>query len=633
MKRLLSVLLSFVLLLAVLAPAGAAVQTAPAEAEDAPLILISGFMCSKLFEDFGTDAQTQVWGLDSDAIAARIRADLIHFLPALFRFFVGDVEALGKVVGNGATYVMEQLKCTPQGTSLHPVTHYPNTPATSNLAYMLTHDNGEYLYEKNFCEYIAEKTDPARVFCFQYDSRLDAVTLAEELKTFIDAVRESTGSPRVKLFALSYGGLIVSTYLTYHGDEDAVDRVVMSVPALGGTDIPGRILRGDIRLAKESLMMFIGTALNTESNYARLLETDRVAWIDRFAQALSGGLGAVARNWGSVWSLASNDDYDSLKAEFLDPAESDALIARLDRIHYEVMPRLRATFAACKARGAQISILCGTGSSLVTGGDLNGDMILPAKGVSGAKTAPLGQRFADGYRPAGTDCSDPTHCHVSPSMEVDASCCYLPENTWFIDRHYHGQYFYEDYTRTLVTKLLLTNDLQDVRSDPAFPQFETSFHPYRTLHVAFDQSPTGYVSGDDTALVIRSLSEDCYIRILSVVAQDAPLTFDVRGAGLIAPGASARFPFSGTLPQVSAKGIQLTVNYLKLGSPHPFCTCTVSMTVDNGPPVAASNELVPVAQSSSFRREAPAAVYRAVNRLSLLQSVECIYDTLRQLFQ
>lgn len=627
LKRLFAILCTFLLLLSALLPVGAAAQPDP------PLILISGFMCSKLFTDFGTDAQQQVWGLDAGEIAAQIKADAGAFVPALFGLLAGDVERFGTVVGNGAIRVMEKLKCTPQGTSLYPVTHYPNTPATSSLAYMRTHDDGMYLYEKNFCDYISEQTDPNRVFCYQYDSRLDAVTLAEELKDFIDAVRAATGSPQVKLFALSYGGLIVSTYLTYYGEENAVERVVMSVPALGGTDIPARILHGDITLAKESLMMFIGTALNSESNYARLLETERATWIDRFAQALSGGLREIARNWGSVWSLCSNSDYAALKAEFLDPAESGGMIARLDRIHNEVMPHLRATFAACQARGTQISILCGTGSPLVTGGELNGDMILPAAGVSGAKTAPLGQRFADGYVPDGAGCSDPSHCHVSPSMEIDASCAYLPENTWFIDGHYHGQYFYENYTRSLVTKLLLTDAIRDVHSDPAYPQFEASSHPYRTMHVAFDSSPNGFVSDADQALEIRNLSEDCYIRILSVVAQDLPLTFDVGGSGLLAPGETVRLPFSGALPQVSARCTQLTVNYLKLGSPHPLCTCTVNVTVQNGPPLPASEELVPAAQDSSFRRAVPESLYRAVEKCSMRQSVECIYDTVRSLFR
>ena len=65
-----------------------------------------------------------------------------------------------------------------------------------------------------------------------------------------------------------------------------------------------------------------------------------------------------------------------------------------------------------------------------------------------------------------------------PSREIDASSAYLPENTWFVEGQYHGQYFYEEYTRSLVTKLLFTDEIKDVHSSKAFPQFEFSNNPY-----------------------------------------------------------------------------------------------------------------------------------------------------------
>ena len=59
-------------------------------------------------------------------------------------------------------------------------------------------------------------------------------------------------------------------------------------------------------------------------------------------------------------------------------------------------------------------------------------------------------------------------------MEIDASYCYLPDNTWFVDGLYHGMTFNEDYTRELAIRLLLTDELTDVFTDPAFPQFRAS---------------------------------------------------------------------------------------------------------------------------------------------------------------
>lgn len=200
------------------------------------------------------------------------------------------------------------------------------------------------------------------------------------------------------------------------------------------------------------------------------------------------------------------------------------------------MPKLSETFAECRARGTQASIICGTGSQLALGGDINGDVVLPASGVSGALTAPLGERFPDGYTGAGTACNDPEHYHISPSMEMDASTAYLPENTWFVEGHYHGQYFYEEYTRSLVTKLLLTDDIKDVYSDPDYPQFTSSNNSYRTVRLSFDSSGGAYLTGGDKALVVENLSTNNYIKVLSVVADGVELKFSAITSAPIAPG-------------------------------------------------------------------------------------------------
>ena len=50
------------------------------------------------------------------------------------------------------------------------------------------------LYEKKFCRYLSQQTDPSRVYCFQYDSRLDAVTVAYQLRDFINEVKFASNS-------------------------------------------------------------------------------------------------------------------------------------------------------------------------------------------------------------------------------------------------------------------------------------------------------------------------------------------------------------------------------------------------------------------------------------------------------
>lgn len=594
-----------------------------------PIILISGFMCSQLFLNFGEENEEKLWGPSTDTIFDRVKDDFPNLAKSIAGLFRGRKEEFGKTLGEGAKAILGKLACRPDGSSAYPIGHYPNNPATSNLRYMLENEDiREYMYEKSFCEYLAGETDPSRVFMFQYDSRLDAVTIAESLRDFIKAVKAYTNSEKVSIFALSFGGLITSTYLTYYLHENDVGRAVLSVPALGGTDLPYRILTGRIDLALEDLIEFIETAIGGESNFARIFEYDgRLDGLNEIAAAAcTGGVRDVVMNWGSLWSLCSAEYYEGLKAEFLDNVENKTLIEKTDKVHYEVMANIAETFASCKEKGIDISILCGTGSSLCLGGENNGDVILPASGVSGATCAPIGKRFDEGYRGVKTACSNPEHIHLSPSMQIDASSAYLPENTWFIEGQFHGQYYYEEYTRLLVTKLLLTDDIKDVHSDPVYPQFEHSNHSYRTVHIGFNESLSGYISNEDKTLTITNVSETNNIKLLSVIAYGADVEFDISGTGIVSDGETVSIPFEGDFDK---SPVQLTVNYFEIGSLTPFGSVRFCFTVNGGKTAGYSDRYNDIEYQSILKNDAPEWLYSLLERLSIKRGIECIYDSVK----
>ena len=627
MRRITGIILCIAVLISCLTVGAGAAE----KKDDAPIVLISGFLCSQLYANYGEENEEKVWGLDTSKITERIGDDFPNFALNLMGLLIGRNAEFGETIGEGAAYVLEMLRCNPDGSSVYPLGHYPNNPETSSIKYMLENDI-DNLYEKSFCQYLSEETDPSRVFCFQYDSRLDAVTVARQLHSFIADIKEYTGSDKVKIFSLSFGGLISSTYLALYSDENDIERLVMSVPALGGTNIPDRLLRGEIELSPESIVSFFETILGSESNLARLFENNDFARLNEILCGASGGLSSSLKYWGSIWSLCSADLYEDLKKDFLDPAESKAIIEKNDILHYQIMPSFPEVFRENIKKGVSISIICGSGSPIAAGGELNGDLVLPVSSVTGVRCAPLGERFPEGYSGIGTVCSDKSHNHISPSMEVDASCAYLPENTWFVDSHYHGQYFYEDYTRSLVTKLLLTDEINDIRSDPAYPQFEYSSHAYRTLHASFDKSSTGYLSSEDSRLIVKNLGTADKIRILSVVSNGVELDFDCSGLGIISPGESVSIPFKGDVPKVGSKPAQITVSYIKFGSANPLCVSDFDIMIDNGEAAGFKSGFVSADFESRLEAAVPASIYRVIVRLSLRQSFECLYNSLTAAF-
>ncbi len=584
MKKVISLILCVAMLAASLTVFASAQQS---EKNDTPVIFVPGFLQPYMFIENEEEGQEDfyVWLPHIETIINRIIEDLPNFLRALFGLVGGDVRGFGEVLGGGAYAVAEKMRCNPDGSSIYPITHYNNDPAEANGANLkkIVDKEGErknFLFE-DFADYLAANNykDYEDIFIFEYDSRHDAIEIADELREYIKAVKEYTGAPKVNVFTVSYGGLITSCYLYSYMQECDVEKVVMNVPPLQGTDFPDRLFRATVDLPLYTIVDFAESVLGIGTDIASLVANADNSFFNTLLNAASSGMIDVVQYWGSVYSITSTDYYEGLKRDFLDPVESTKIIENTDKIHYEIMPAMAQTFEKCREYGIGVSILTCTGANIIFGGTLDGDILVPTYSASGAKTADYGKCFENGYEPIGTACSDPSHNHVSPDMQIDATCAYLPENTWFLDKSYHAMFELEDYSLALFAKLLCTDELKDVHSDPNFPQFEYSYNPHRGIHAGFDSSLPGYISSTDTALVVKNLYKSSPIVITKITAEGSGLSFNIPAGKIIKPGQSLEISCSGTVPDVSATRCVVQVSYLKIGS--GIKTMSIPMTINN----------------------------------------------------
>ena len=200
--------------------------------------------------------------------------------------------------------------------------------------------------------------------------------------------------------------------------------------------------------------------------------------------------------------------------------------------------------------------------------------------MAGATVAPFGERFADGY----VQKVDTGIYQVSPSMTVDASTSYLPEHTWFIENYYHGMTVKDEFTNSLMRKLLLTDESFDIHSLSEYPQFHATTNPAHTVWAAFNSSQEGYVSSEDTALVIRNLSKERSMVITALSAEGADIAFDFAPFTLKA-GQTKEIPIKGDIPAVSLKNFEVNISYFAQ-SITPIGGRTFDFTIMNGEPVA-----------------------------------------------
>ncbi len=625
--------LSFILCLALLLSSVAIMASAKPE-EDVPLIIVPGFLQSYMFIEGEGDAEDHYYWLPhKEDIIQRIVDDMPNFLDSIAKLATkNDVENFGATLGGGAYAVAEKMTCNPDGSSIYPITHYKNDPAEANgenLKKIVDREaDRKTILSEDFMDYIAENgyAELEDIFVFEYDSRLDAIAIASELRQYIKDVKAYTGASKVNIFTISYGGLITATYLYDYMDDGDIKKVVMDNPPLEGTNFPDLLFRNNVDFQLSTLIDFVESVLGSGTEIGAFLKNTDATFINRLFKGLSGGILGVVQYWSSIYSLTSPDLYDGLKRDFLDAEKSKPIIEANDRIHYEIMPKMSETFAKCQDKGISVSIITCTGSRLALGSDLNSDILVPAYSASGAVTASLGERFADGYTGVKTACDNPAHNHVSPSMEIDASSAFLPENTWFVDGSYHAIFEYEPYTLELATKLVYTDDLKDVYADKNFPQFENSNNPHKGITAKFDNSLSGYLSSKDNSVIVSNVYSSSSIIVTAVNVDGLDLKFKVPSMKVLKPGESIEIPFEGDIPEVSATRKDLDVTFLKIGS--GLKTVAFPVTIMNGIAPAYAGGTVDENTVSALEIKLPTFIYRIISSLGLEKIMESLLKNL-----
>jgi hypothetical protein len=181
-------------------------------------------------------------------------------------------------------------------------------------------------------------------------------------------------------------------------------------------------------------------------------------------------------------------------------------------------------------------------------------------------------------------------------MTIDASTSYMPDHTWFVSGLFHGMTYWDSYTRELLMALTLTDKIKDVYSDKRFPQFHASSNPSNAVWAAFDKSVEGYLSSEDTCLILRNVTEqDRDLLIKSVVCDCDDIYFTVKPFTVIKQGEKVEIPIKGKVPEKSNCRVNITVSYTAFGSVTPLGERTQAFTLLNGD--------VPVTDGSIIKNE------------------------------
>ena len=401
------------------------------------------------------------------------------------------------------------------------------------------------------------------VYYFGYDSLGDIMHETEKLHHYIhDVVLPKSPNGQVKLCHISLGGTIAINYLeTYPEDYELIKKMVFVIPAIDGSDIIGDLFTGNLSVFYDDNTLYedLLVTLLGETSLAYLLNIVlRILPDDVLKEALSGlanGLVDIAALRSTmIWALCPTAYYEEAKAMWLE--DNDDLAGILEDVEYFMNARanFEENLFTLRDTGCEIFNLACYDMNLFPickeYRTKNADRVIHAASPAmGATFADLGTTLGDDYKAVGTYCNDPAHNHLSPDGVVDATTGLLPCTTWYFKAQAHEQLPENDVALGLAIRAMTDNNMKDVYSNPAYPQFNEGRLTYNARNniIAWNNADKSGISAEKVAAVeaavakIEKLLGETIVSQAEWNAADAELEQALVDAGVIEDEAPTAF--------------------------------------------------------------------------------------------
>lgn len=484
MKRFLSLVLAAVLVFSAAAVGGSAVKAETARGgngEFYPTIIIPGL------------GQSNVWLLDDDGnyvldkdgkrvncFPAYVQTDKVikkALLPLLLTLItqrdIGLSKALADAVELCFSINASDVEGNPKANI--EVEKYPYSVAECSEY------EREQIYNSVPLDDFDMRMPENLLYYFSYNSFGDNISIVNELYDFIQKVKRETGYDKVNIVPISLGGTVANGLLEYYPRvKDELHKVIYIVPALDGSTIVGDVFNGELTFYDADYLYNGFLEELMDEDQARLIESvARLFPNDVLMKCLRAVaerlVGSVMTTSSNLWALVPSKDYPRAARKWLSSPERAELKRRTDR-YYEAQLNSDANIKRLVDGGVKVFNIVDYGVNLYNVGnswdDSNADGVIHLDSTSmGACAARPGEKLPEGYVQKNTNCSNPAHNHISPDGSLDASAGLLPDHTFYFAGQNHEKTGRNDIIIRLALRLIESDDIEDVYTDPAFPQF------------------------------------------------------------------------------------------------------------------------------------------------------------------
>ena len=499
MKKCISVILALCLALSCVLPVYAAPAAAAApdtsvsgESDKTPILVVSGMGALPFWLDEGTPQQTECFPPNPDIPKIVWRA-----LGGLFRTIVTfDLNPFANVAADIALEMLGVMACDADGNSLYAVTPVLVEGAMSTYPPSQYEGAGSAEFAIVNCAVQAVGADHA--YFYNYDWRLDPLTNADNLNAYIDRILRETGHDKVRLAAISMGGVQTMAYLYKYG-HDKIERIWFLSAAYCGLLFVTNIFTGEIQFSQKSIFSWLQTLTvgseKTDAVFDRCMDwcgrTALLRPVFRLVNNITNKVNSIVvdrvirrtlSTMPGMWAFVRDDRYEEAKKAMLPENASDKFIERIDEYHYNVLCKREQILKSAEADGVQIAVVSHYNKGCVpitSSAQAHGDSLIETVCTSGGATvADYGSTLPAGY----TQHACKAHNHLSADGVIDASTCMFPDTTWFIKNMPHVGCNRGSEFAGMLTWLFSQDTMPTVFSDARYPQFlETDARTQMTL--------------------------------------------------------------------------------------------------------------------------------------------------------
>lgn len=391
---------------------------------------------------------------------------------------------------------------------------------------------------------------------FKYDWRLSCEYNAAILEQFIDRVCREKGYTKVNLIGRCLGGNIIQAYLQNAKNLDKINDVVLYIPSTEGVDFISALFSGKVVIEPDAVENYVtyGMASNEViggSIDPQTMET-LITVVEFFNEARMLGIGtdvlqnildAVKNNvlarivrdsyggFVGYWNMVAPEDVEDAIAFIYNTPELQTeyagMIEKIRSFHTNVQVNEKTTLKAVKDSGKEIMIISKynfPNLPLSVNGLAQSDGTALTSATSlGATVANFGTVLGEDYVEAIQEDK-----YLSKDTMIDASTCLFPETTWFVKNLIHSNF--PQSVNVLIEKFFVAENFT-VFSDEAYPQYLKHDSETDTLSAV-----TGLDEGDLTGQGTAGKKVNAFLKFFILIAEFFNKLFEKLNLGKLFEG-------------------------------------------------------------------------------------------------